>query len=61
MRVEQTDELPGGLGRDAYRIVQEALTNIGRHASGTTARVRLAGAPGEGLQVRVRNPQPVHA
>jgi signal transduction histidine kinase len=24
----------GVLGRDAYRIVQEALTNIGEHAGG---------------------------
>ena len=38
---------PSALGRDAYRIVQEALTNIGKHASGTAARVRVTGAPGQ--------------
>jgi signal transduction histidine kinase len=61
MRVEQTDELPGGLGRDAYRVVQESLTNIAKHASGTPARVRVEGRPGDGLRVSVRNPQPVRA
>ena len=35
MRVEHADAVPSGLGRDAFRIVQEALTNIGKHASGT--------------------------
>ena len=37
MRVDHSDAVPSALGRDAYRIVQEALTNIGKHASGTTA------------------------
>ena len=58
MRVQHEEELPGGLGRDAYRIVQEALTNIGKHAGGTAAQVRVTGGPGEGLHVSVRNQQP---
>ena len=41
--------------------MQEALTNIGKHANGTAARVRVTGAPGAGLHVSVRNRQPVHA
>jgi signal transduction histidine kinase len=61
MLVEHADALPGALGRDAYRIVQEALTNIGKHASGAAARVRVTGAPGGGLHVSVRNRQRVHA
>jgi signal transduction histidine kinase len=61
MRVERADAVPSALGRDAYRIVQEALTNIGKHASGTAARVRVTGAPGRGLHVSVRNRQPVPA
>jgi signal transduction histidine kinase len=47
------------LGRTAYRIVQEALTNIGKHARGTRAQVRVAGAPNRGLHVCVRNPPAV--
>jgi signal transduction histidine kinase len=61
MRVEDADPIPSALGRDAYRIVQEALTNIGKHASGTATRVRVTGAPEVGLRVSVRNRQPIHA
>ena len=43
MQVDDAASAPGPLGRDAYRIVQEALTNIGKHARGTHARVRVAG------------------
>ena len=59
MRVENEEAVPSALGRDAYRIVQEALTNIGKHAHGAPARIRVTGAPGQGLQVSVRNRQPV--
>jgi signal transduction histidine kinase len=61
MRLQRPEDLPAGLGRDAYRIVQEALTNIGKHASGTTARVLVTGGQGEGLHVSVRNQRPGHA
>ena len=61
MQVEHAEAVPNTLGRDAYRIVQEALTNIGKHASGTAARVRVTGAPGRGLHVSIRNRHPVHA
>jgi signal transduction histidine kinase len=61
LRVEHADDIPNALGRDAYRIVQEALTNIGKHASGTASRVRVTGAPGDGLHVSVRNRKPLHA
>ena len=61
MDVEHVDDVPAPLGRDAYRIVQEALTNVGKHARGTLARVRVSGAPDLGLRVSVRNPPPVGA
>jgi signal transduction histidine kinase len=61
MQVDDAASAPGPLGRDAYRIVQEALTNIGKHARGTLARVRVAGAPNRGLHVSVRNPPAVGA
>ena len=59
MEVDGAAGAPGPLGRDAYRIVQEALTNINKHARGTLAEVRVAGAPDHGLHVCVRNPPAV--
>jgi signal transduction histidine kinase len=61
MHVEHIDDVPAALGRDVYRIVQEALTNVRKHAPGATARVRVTGAPGDGLHIRVHNRQPVPA
>jgi signal transduction histidine kinase len=61
MRVADPDAAPSALGRDAYRIVQEALTNIGKHAPGTAGRVAITGAAGSGLHVTVRNHLPVSA
>jgi signal transduction histidine kinase len=61
MRVDHPDAAPSALGRDAYRIVQEALTNIGKHARGTAGRVRVTGAADRGLHVSVRNRLPLHA
>ncbi|MCB1039468.1 MAG: hypothetical protein KDA94_08070 [Acidimicrobiales bacterium] len=61
MRVDPSATVPGPLGRDAYRIVQEALTNVTKHARGTLAQVQVAGAPEQGLHVRVQNPPVVGA
>ena len=61
MQVDGAAAAPGALGRDAYRIVQEALTNISKHARGTLAQVRVSGAPNHGLHVSVRNPPAVGA
>ncbi|WP_405094628.1 sensor histidine kinase [Micromonospora sp. NBC_01412] len=67
MRVEAVDTVeaagttPVALGRGAYRIVQEGLTNARKHAPGAAVTVRLSGAPGEGLTVDVRNRWPVGA
>ncbi|MGX4737827.1 sensor histidine kinase [Kitasatospora griseola] len=47
-------ELPGVLSREAYRIVQEGVTNVLRHAPGTPIRVRAAVAAGE-LTLSCRN------
>jgi signal transduction histidine kinase len=47
VRIEGTPaELPAGLDLSAYRIVQEALTNVVRHAGPATARVAVRYAPG---------------
>ncbi|HYN18788.1 MAG TPA: histidine kinase [Actinomycetes bacterium] len=59
MRVSLRDETGGPVpelaGRTAYRVVQEALTNARKHAPGAEVRVHLAGSPGAGLTVEVRN------
>ena len=47
--------VPASTGRTALRIVQEALTNARKHAPGAAVVVRVGGAPGEGLDVEVRN------
>ncbi|MGY1761437.1 sensor histidine kinase [Geodermatophilus sp. SYSU D00779] len=54
--VEDLDELPVSTGRSAYRIVQEALTNARKHAPHAAVTVELAGSPGRGLDLCVRNP-----
>ncbi|MBB2740935.1 UNVERIFIED_ORG: signal transduction histidine kinase [Microbispora rosea subsp. rosea] len=64
MRVELCDDLgspetvPDRTGHTAYRVVQEALTNARKHAPGAGVRVRVAGAPGEGLTVEVVDDAP---
>lgn len=59
MRLENAEAAPGSLGRDAYRIVREALTNVSKHARGAAATVSVSGSPGEGLGVVVRNRLPL--
>jgi signal transduction histidine kinase len=48
--------VPAGVGRHAYRIVQEALTNARKHAPGAGVRVAVTGHADEGLVVEVGNP-----
>ncbi len=59
MRVDLAEDVaglvPDSAGRTAYRIAQEALTNVRKHAPGSRVCVRVAGAPGQGLEVEVRN------
>jgi signal transduction histidine kinase len=58
-RVEDLATVPASVGRNAYRIVQEGLTNARKHAHGAAVDVRLEGAAGEGLTVEVRNRLPL--
>jgi signal transduction histidine kinase len=53
LRAEGTPRaLPDSIGRSAYRIIQEALTNVVRHAGATSARLRLSYHP-EDLAIEV--------
>ncbi len=49
---------PSALGRTAYRIVQEALTNARKHAAGQQVSLRVGGHPGSRLNIDTRNPLP---
>ncbi|MFH9675935.1 sensor histidine kinase [Streptomyces sp. NPDC017405] len=49
--------VPGPVSREGYRILQEALTNVLRHAGAVPVRVRVAVAGGT-LALEVRNPLP---
>jgi signal transduction histidine kinase len=51
-------QAPLSIGRTAYRIVQEGLTNVRKHAPGTRVIVRITGSPGAGVQVEVANHRP---
>jgi signal transduction histidine kinase len=50
--------VPPGVGRHAYRVVQEALTNARKHAPDAPVRVSVRGTAGSGLTVEVTNPVP---
>jgi signal transduction histidine kinase len=51
------DQLPDAVERTVYRIVQEGLTNVRKHAPGTAATVRVETAD-DALCVEVRNAAP---
>ncbi|WP_433381639.1 sensor histidine kinase [Actinoplanes sp. CA-142083] len=58
----QTDALaavPAGVGRGAYRIVQEGLTNARKHAPDGEVAVTVRATPGDGVTVEIRNPCPM--
>jgi len=59
MEVPDDAPVPGTLGRDAYRIVQEGLTNVHKHVAGAAITVTLRGGPGADLHVRISNPLPL--
>lgn len=48
-------EVPGPVSREGYRILQESLTNVLRHAGSVPVRVRI-GVEARALSLEVRNP-----
>jgi signal transduction histidine kinase len=51
--------IPGNVGRTAYRVVQEGLTNARKHAKGAAVTVTVE-AFRIGLHVEIRNPRLAH-
>jgi signal transduction histidine kinase len=49
------------LGRTVFRVVQESLTNVHKHARGAATRIRIAGSAGSRLTIEVVNRRPVAA
>ncbi|MEW2136506.1 histidine kinase [Streptomyces sp. NPDC005409] len=48
----QRHDVPAAVGRTVYRVVQESLTNIARHADAATASVRIDYRP-DALAIRI--------
>jgi signal transduction histidine kinase len=48
--------VPADLGRHAYRIVQEGLTNARKHAPDAPVQLSVSGQPGDGLDIDITNP-----
>lgn len=57
-QVNEPAAAPTAIGRSAYRIVQEGLTNARKHARDAGVSVAVRGAAGDGLTVEIRNPCP---
>ncbi|MDX3380355.1 histidine kinase [Streptomyces niveiscabiei] len=53
------ETVPGPVSRESYRILQEALTNVLRHAGPVPVRVRV-GVEADVLRLEVRNPLTAH-
>jgi signal transduction histidine kinase len=58
VRVPDLTAVPDAVGRQALRIVQEALTNARKHAPSEEVRLRVEGEAGQGLSIDVRNAVP---
>jgi signal transduction histidine kinase len=55
-RLAPAEPLPDVVGRTLYRIVQEGITNAGKHAPGAVVRIEVTGSPEDGIDMLLRNP-----
>jgi signal transduction histidine kinase len=51
-----TVDMPDIVGRTLYRIVQEGITNVRKHAPGARLSIDVAGSPDDGVTIVLRNP-----
>jgi signal transduction histidine kinase len=56
--VDRAAAAPPQLGMAVYRVTQESLTNVLRHAPGAPAEVTIRGGPGAGVTLDIVNPMP---
>ena len=56
--VDDAAVLPEQVGRTVYRVVQEGLTNVRKHAGAARATVCITGDRESGVSVRLDNPLP---
>lgn len=56
--LDQAAAAPPQLGMAVYRVVQESLTNVLRHAPGAPVDVSVRGGPGAGVTLDIVNPLP---
>ena len=54
-RCDKFDDVPKTLGRNVYRVVQEGLTNVRKHAPDAHTRVTVTGREHEHIEVEVVN------
>src|SRR5699024_9765919 len=54
-RCDQLQDVPKTLGRNVYRIVQEGLTNVRKHAPGAHTCVTVTGRESDHIEVEVVN------
>ncbi|MCX5203274.1 histidine kinase [Streptomyces sp. NBC_00237] len=57
-RIADPEAVPSAVGRNVYRIAQEALTNARKHAPGAEVALAVSGRPGGGITVSIHNPAP---
>ncbi len=55
----EVGELPDAVARTVHRVVQEALTNVHKHARDAATSVRITGDDARGVTVEVVNHRPV--
>ena len=59
--VDDLARVPAAVGRHAYRIVQEGLTNARKHAEHSPVELRIGGSAGVGLEIEMRNRLPLES